>query len=242
MEKSKTKWNLNLFYKSAKDPQIKKALEKIKKTSVFFEKKYIKKDDYLKKENKLLEALRDYENLIKLSGDKPFLYFQYRKDLDVKDTEAEANLNKLINELTKYENKILFFLLKIGKIEKKLQKKFLLSKKLQKYNYFLKKIFKTSKYDLSEEEEKIMNFKNMPSYSMWVDGVQKALSKQNVRFRGKEISIGEAQNKENSILKVAEIATKHSYMSNRCDKAKKKILKLDYTQYADRSARIGKTA
>ena len=83
MEKSKTKWNLNLFYKSAKDPQIKKALEKIKKATVFFEKKYIKKDDYLKKEDKLLEALRDYENLIKLSGDKPFLYFQYRQSFQV---------------------------------------------------------------------------------------------------------------------------------------------------------------
>jgi len=303
MEKSKTKWNLNLFYKSAKDPQIKKALEKIKKATVFFEKKYIKKDDYLKKEDKLLEALRDYENLIKLSGDKPFLYFHYRKDLDAKDREAEANLNKLINELTKYENKILFFLLKIGKIEKKLQKKFLLSKKLQKYNYFLEKIFKTSKYDLSEEEEKIINFKNMPSYSMWVDGVQKVLSKQNVRFRGKEISIGEAQNKvsglntikrralqdkilekikeisgfaeseinaivlnkkiddelrgfknphsatileyennEKSILNFADIVTKHFYISNRFYNLKKKILKLDYMRYADRSARIGKTA
>ncbi|PIT96560.1 hypothetical protein COT82_02550 [Candidatus Campbellbacteria bacterium CG10_big_fil_rev_8_21_14_0_10_35_52] len=195
MKKIKTKWNLNLFYKSANDTQIKKDIEKIKKAFIFFEKKYIKKDDYLKKEDKLFQALLDYENLIKLDTDKPLLYFHYRKDLDGKDQEAEANLNKLINELTKYENKILFFLLKIGKIEKKFQKKFLSGKKLRKYNYFLEKIFEMSKYDLAEKEEKIINLKNMPSHSMWVSGVQRTLSKQNVKFRGKEISIGEAQNK-----------------------------------------------
>ena len=195
MKKIKTKWNLNLFYKSANDTQIKKDIEKIKKAFIFFEKKYIKKDDYLKKEDKLFQALLDYENLIKLDTDKPLLYFHYRKDLDGKDQEAEANLNKLINELTKYENKILFFLLKIGKIEKKFQKKFLSGKKLRKYNYFLEKIFEMSKYDLTEKEEKIINLKNMPSHSMWVSGVQRTLSKQNVKFRGKEISIGEAQNK-----------------------------------------------
>jgi len=195
MKKIKTKWNLNLFYKSANDTQIKKDIEKIKKAFIFFEKKYIKKDDYLKEEDKLFQALLDYENLIKLDTDKPLLYFHYRKDLDGKDQEAEANLNKLINELTKYENKILFFLLKIGKIEKKFQKKFLSGKKLRKYNYFLEKIFEMSKYDLAEKEEKIINLKNMPSHSMWVSGVQRTLSKQNVKFRGKEISIGEAQNK-----------------------------------------------
>lgn len=193
MIKIKTEWDLNLFYKSAKDPQIKKDIEKFKKASVFFEKKYLKKDDYLKNENKLLNALKDYEKLLLTDGSKPILYFHYRKDLNAKDSEAEANLNKIINELTKYENKTLFFALRLGKIDKKLQEKFLSSKKLSKYNYFLKKIFETSKYDLTELEEKILNLKSMPSHSLWVNGVEKVLGKQIIKFKGKEMSIGEAQ-------------------------------------------------
>lgn len=196
MKKIKTQWDLSLFYKSSKDPQIKKDVEKAKRTALSFEKKYAKKKDYLKNESKLLKALEDYGRLIISSdGDKPLLFFLYRKELNKRDIEAEANANKLIDELTKYENKILFFSLKLGKIEKQLQNKFLKSKKLSKYHYLLKKIFETSKYDLTESEEKIMNLKSLPSHSLWIDGVEKTLGKQTVEFKGKSISIGEAQNK-----------------------------------------------
>lgn len=302
MKKIKTKWDLSLFYKSAKDPKIKKDIEKAKNAYILFEKKYAKKDDYLKNENKLLKAFQDYEKLAKSEGDKPILYFHYRKDLNGKDIEAEANLNKIISELTKYENKVLFFSLKLGKIEKKLQKKFLNSAKLKKYNYLLKKIFETSKYDLTESEEKIMNLKSLPSHGLWVDGVEKALSGQTVKFKGKEISIGEAQNKvgslntkerralqdnifeklkevssfaeseinavminkkindelrgfkspysatilgyensEKGVLNLVDTVSKHFYISNRFYNLKKKMLGLSSMQYADRSAKIGKT-
>lgn len=193
MVKIKTKWDLSLFYKSGTDPQIRKDVEKVKKATILFEKKYVKRDDYLKNENKLLKAIQDYEKLLLVDGSKPVLYFHYRKDINGKDLEAEANLNKLINELTEYENKTLFFGIRLGEIEKKFQDKFLKSKKLAKYHYFLKKIFKTSKYNLAESEEKIMNLKNLTSYSLWVNGVEKSISKQTVKFKGKEMSVGEAQ-------------------------------------------------
>lgn len=302
MKKIKTKWDLNIFYKSGTDPQIRKDIEKAKKASLNFEKKYAKRDDYLKNENKLLKTLQDYEKLELDNGTKPFLYFHYRKDLNGKDLEAEANINKIINELTKYGNKTLFFGLKLGKIEKKLQKKFLNSKKLAKYHYLLKKTFETSKYDLTEPEEKIMNLKSLPSYGLWVSGVEKLLSKQAIKFKGKEVSIGEAQNKVNSldtkqrrelqdkilenlkgissfaesemnaivtnkkindelrgfkysysatilgyennekgVLNLVNTVTKHFHISNRFYNLKKKIFGLKSMQYADRSAKIGKT-
>lgn len=193
MIKIKTKWNLNLFYKSEKDPQIRKDIEKFKNIASIFEKKYSNTENYLKNEDKLLQTLKDYEKLLLTDGGKPFLYFYYRRDLDGKDKQAQANLNKLTEELAEYENKILFFILKLGKIDRKTQSKFLKSKKLLKYNYFLKKIFETSKYDLTESEEKILNLKNLPSYDMWVNGVEKSISKQIIEFKNKQMSIGEAQ-------------------------------------------------
>jgi oligoendopeptidase F len=209
MIKIKTKWDLNLFYKSANDPQIKKDVEKAKIASVNFEKKYAKKDDYLKNEDKLLKTLQDYEKLELTDGTKPILYFHYRKDIDGKDLEAEASLNKLVNELTEYENKTLFFGLRLGKIEKKLQDRFLKSKKLAKYHYLLKKTFETSKYNLTEPEEKIMNLKNLPSYNLWVSGVKKSISKKTIKFKGKTMSIGEAQ------YQVANFNTKNRRVLNK---------------------------
>ena len=193
MIKIKTKWDLSILYKSSTDPQIRKDIEKAKKASLDFEKKYSKKSDYLKNEDKLLQALKDYEKLLVADGSKPVLYFHYKKDLNGKDEEAEANLNKIINELTEYENKILFFGLKLGNIEKKLQDKFLKSNKLSKYHYLLKKTFETSKYNLTEPEEKIINLKSLPSYGLWVNGVEKSISKKIIEFKGKVMSIGEAQ-------------------------------------------------
>jgi oligoendopeptidase F len=193
MIKIKTKWDLNLFYKSSTDPQIRKDIEKSKKTTLLFEKKYAGNSDYLKSEDGLLKALQDYEKLLLTDGSKSVLYFHYRKDINGKDEEAEANLNKIINELTEYENKTLFFGLELGKIEKKLQDKFLKSKKLSKYHYLLEKTFEASKHDLTEPEEKIMNLKSLPSHGLWVNGVEKSISKKTVKFKGKVMSIGEAQ-------------------------------------------------
>lgn len=193
MAKIKTKWDLSIFYKSGTDPQIRKDVDSVKRATILFEKKYANVDDYLKDEDKLLIALKDYEKLLLQDGSKPIQYFYYRKDLNGRDLEAEANLNKLISELTEYENKILFFGLKLGKIEKSLQAKFLKSERLSKYHYLLKKTFEMSKYNLAEPEEKILNLKNLPSYGLWVNGVEKAISKKTVKFKGRQMSIGEAQ-------------------------------------------------
>jgi len=172
----------------------------MKRAYVWFEKKYSKRTNYLKSERKLLGALRDYEKLLRTVGPaKPLLYYFYTKELDSSNSNAEARLNKLSNELTNYENKVVFFDLALGKISSPLQKKFLKALKLKKYHYFLKKTFETSKYDLSEPEEKILNLKSMPSHSLWVDGVEKLLNKQTVRFRGKALPIVEAQNKVNNL-------------------------------------------
>ena len=73
-----------------------------------------------------------------------------------------------------------FFELNIGKISKENQKKFLNNERLKDYKHVLERIFKNTEHMLSEKEEKIINLKSTTSKSMWVDMVERFLSRSEV--------------------------------------------------------------
>ncbi len=189
----RTAWNLQLLYKSGNDPRIEKDVVVYEKACSAFEKKYKNKADYLKNENKLLKALNDYEGFYNYVGQsKAINYFYFRKDLSSTDQEAESKLNQLVQRLTKAGNKLIFFEIELGKINKSFQKKILKNKKFLHYRYFLEKIFKNAQFNLTEPEEKILSLKSLPGYSMWVNGQEKILNQQSVVFQGKDIPLPEA--------------------------------------------------
>src|SRR3972149_4186989 len=124
----KTNWDLSLFYKSHKDPKIEKDLKHIEKMCLSFAHTYQNKTDYLKSEKALAKALLRYEKLSAvLDGAKPIIYFHYITALNSSDEYANAALNRMSLRLTDSTNKLLFFDLKLGKINKKTQTKFLKS-------------------------------------------------------------------------------------------------------------------
>jgi len=189
----KTKWDLSNIYKGDAKTSVSKDLAQIKKSYLAFAKKYRKDKKHLKNAGALAKAIKESESLsANPANERPYLYFAYRTSLNAQDSEAQAELAKLIDFYTELSNEVEFFSLEIGKIPKKLQKKFLNSKELKPFKYFLKKLFETAKYDLSEAEEKIMNLKSAPARSMWVSGFSKLVSKQTVKFEGKNIPIAEA--------------------------------------------------
>ncbi len=193
--KIKTKWDLTLFYKSLKDPQIEKDVAAFGEDCLAFEKKYKDRIDYLTQEDALFDALTDYEKLSeKLQSSKPLMYLHFYRDIESSNTKVEAEINKITTVLTNYDNKIIFFTLNLGKIDKSKQQEFLTSKKLEHFRYYLKNIFDRSKYQLSESEEKILNLKDLTSFNLWVEGSQKLLNKQTIVFKKQEIPLPEAQN------------------------------------------------
>ena len=211
----KTDWDFKLFYPSKTSSKIDGDIKKAKAWILSFEKKYKNKTDYLKSELALARSLKDYERLLEdPSVSRVLHYYIFRKEINTADKEAEAKLSKLGNDFTLLENRILFFTLNLGKIDKKLQQKFLKSGKLVKYQYFLEKVFENGMFDLSEPEEKILNLKSQTSYGLWVDGVDKAISKETVKFKGKEIPIAEAQGKISS-LPTKERRTLHEQVLDR---------------------------
>lgn len=191
--KIKTEWNFKLFYNSDNDPQIEKDFLFFERAVLAFEKKYRNNDAYLKDGKKLLVACEEYEKLVAMpEGEKPVIYFMTRRDVDANNKFINAKFNEFSEKLNKVSNKIIFFGLKLGKIEKSLQDKFLKDKSLSRFHYFLKKIFENAKYELAEPEEKIINLFHLPSYSMWVNGFSKVFNNQEVKFKGKNIPINEA--------------------------------------------------
>ncbi len=193
--KLKTTWNLTLIYKSEKDPQIEKDLTTYEQAVDSFDKKYRTSKEWLEDENKLNEALVEYEKLYgMIEPRRAGNYFYYRKELNSHDQGAEKKLNLISDRLTKAGNKTVFFELVLGKIATKLQDQFLNADSLKQYRYFLKRLFENAKYDLTEAEEKILNLKSLPAHSLWVQGQQKLQSSQMVTWKGKQYPLPQAQN------------------------------------------------
>ncbi|HEV7449407.1 MAG TPA: hypothetical protein VGP13_02620, partial [Candidatus Paceibacterota bacterium] len=155
--KAKTNWDLErLFYTSLKDPNIVKDIAKGDKAVDAFVAKYSKNKTWLVSAKALSQALKDYEQSTITCTAAPLYYANYRKELNAKDKEAEAFLNKSDDHFTKRGNKLLFFELELGKVPAAKQKEFLKAKELQWLNYWLTKLFETSKHNLTEPEEKIL--------------------------------------------------------------------------------------
>lgn len=189
----KTQWDLKLLYQNPSDPQIEIDLELMNQKRREFAAKYQNATDFLTDEKALLIALQDYEQLIKeISGAKPLLYFHYLTLIDSDNKVALAKLNKITQQLTKAQNQLTFFPIKLGRIDQAYQDKFLRSPQLIKYHYLLQKRFTWAKYDLSEKEEKILNLVDQTSYQMWTQGVEKALNTKQIKFQGRQVPLSEA--------------------------------------------------
>lgn len=189
----KTDWNFKLFYKGDNDPQIEKDFLVFERAVLAFEKKYRKENKYLVDPNSLLKVCQDYEKLTSMTEYvKPYFYFNLRRDVDSSNELLNAKANEYQEKLNKLNNRIIFFGLSLGKIEKNKQLSFLKDSKLKKYHYYLKKIFEDARYNLSEEEEKIINLYNIPANFMWADGFSKVLSEAEIKFKGKVLPIAEA--------------------------------------------------
>ncbi len=189
----KTTWNLGLLYANHTDPAIEKDMKAIERAYRAFGKTYRGKTDYLKQENKLFKALSDFEALFStLPLTKPLSYFQYIQDIDSTDTIARAKATQLMERFAKNEQHIVFFELSLAKIPAPLQKKFLVSKKLAHFKYYLKTVFDRARYDLTEPEEKILGLKSIPAYQQWVSGTEKIVNTKTVEFKGKTMALSEA--------------------------------------------------
>lgn len=189
----KTKWKLQALFgvDGPNDSAIRNYVNAEKRRLDAFAKKYKTQTAYLQSAKKLKEALDAYVALDAHSSKLMFLYLS--QHLDNADTTITALINKYQQELVPYYNKIVFFELALGTIPRKQQHTFLKSPTLSEYQYMLAKIFENAQYNLTAKEEELLNLLGAPSGGMWVDGVKKLRSRQEVVHNGKRMPITEAQ-------------------------------------------------
>ncbi len=190
--KNKDQWNLGLLYKGDNDPQIEIDFQNIEKTFASFEKKY-KGKKFISSAVVLRKALMDYENLERISNSfKPYSYFKYRKDTDSNNKKVEAKSSQYYQRIMAVSNRVSFFTLELGKIDKANQEKYLKDSKLKDFNCLLQKILLQAKYNLSDPEEQLASLLSQPGKKLWTDGQAKLLNQQTVKHKGKDIPLSQA--------------------------------------------------
>jgi oligoendopeptidase F len=181
-------WNLRWFFQGDDDPRIESQKKTIRKRSYAFIDRWSRRRDYLKHPAVLAQALGEYERWMRECGTdgNPGYYFWLRTQVDRNNTELKAGFNKIDEFSKKIGNDIQFFPLRIAKLPRSLQKKFLEYDGLRKYRHFLERIFAESRFLLSEPEEKIMNLKSATSYDNWVRMTSDFLSRDERRVLGED--------------------------------------------------------
>ncbi len=188
-----TEWNLGLIYQNDNDPQIKKDIQAFESAVNAFVTTYAERTDWLSDPRLLVRSCKDYEQLVSMPGCiRPRYYFYFRRDVDSGNAHVRATMAKIEQQFDALFNKFMFFTLRIGTIPPETQSVLLNDPALVPYRYFLKNIFDTAHYNLSESEEKIINLLNQPARDMWVSGFQKVLNHQEIMWKGTTMPISEA--------------------------------------------------
>jgi oligoendopeptidase F len=164
-KKWKKEWDLSIYYKSPKDPQIEKDVVEAEQKIADFVKKYTKNKAYLEKTKALAEMFKEDEKIGLLKGmNKPMLYFAYLIESGKATPDVYKKEALITERLKKAGNLMLPITLALGKIPASKQKEFLNSPELKDYKYYLEQYFESAKHQLTEPEEKIISLKNVPAY------------------------------------------------------------------------------
>lgn len=180
MPNDQLKWDLSPLLKGDNDTSINARRRIIKEKNYAFITKWANNKDYLEKPTILKQALDEYDALARkyLSGGVEGYYFGLRAMQNQTDPELKAKGNKIDDFTTKIANDLQFFEMRLARVPKDIQKKFLANSELKPYKHFLETLFANAKYLLSEPEEKIMNLISTPAYSNWVNMTEDFISRQ----------------------------------------------------------------
>jgi len=178
----KTEWDLRgIFgYEDFNDPKIDKDVKKGIRQIKAFAKKWSNRDDWLTDPKVLKEALDEYE--VSTAADSPIYFLYMLEDVNLSNTDIKGKLQKISDEISKAAEQMYFFSLRLEKVDKKIQKKFLKAAELGKYHHWLKDLFEHAKYSLSEAEEKILSRTFSTRSELWVSSLGKELGTSTIEY------------------------------------------------------------
>lgn len=162
-------WNLQDLYQRDDDPQINRDIEAAYSLADAFNEKYhgkIASPDC--DAGRLLAALQAYETLIEKLY-KPLVMANLLFTADGRSDAYKAQIAKVQEANTRIDNRSLFFYLEIQKIPAGQISEMLATGKLQHYEHYIESLRLFTPYVLAENEEKIVNNKNLTGKTAFVN-------------------------------------------------------------------------
>lgn len=190
-------WDLTDLYSDINDPKLEADVKAIENLCKSFSKKYKNSDLYKQDSTEgdiaLLSAIKDWESLSESIGTaKPLFYLMNLQNTDSNNNDVEAKLGIFDPRVTSAANEVVFFMLNVGKIPVERQNRLLRDSQFELYKYFLERTFLTAKYNLSEDAEKVNSLLERPARTLWIDGFEKLMNQQTVKFKGDNIPLAKA--------------------------------------------------
>ena len=159
-------WDLSDLYKNINDPQIEKDLSLYKRKAESFAKAYKGKLSRLSVEE-FRKVVKDIEKRALLSSRLGgFAYLNMVTQM--KNEEAVAFYQMVEERLTEYSKPTIFFSLEFNELPDSKIEKLLKDDVLSAYRYWIRRLRKIKKYQLSEREEEILLEKSLTSGDAWV--------------------------------------------------------------------------
>ena len=189
MKNNMPAWDLSDLYQNAEDPRIKKDLETYRKSALKFAKDYKGRLEDLSADE-FFSAIKEIEKRSKLSGRLGgFAYLNMVTQM--KNSSAVAFYQNIEEKLTDYYKPVLFFSLEFNKLSEKKIKEWLKDKRISYYKYWINRVRKFKKYQLSEAEEQILLEKSLTSGDAWVRLYEESSSRLEFTVDGKKYNDAE---------------------------------------------------
>ena len=188
MDDTYPQWNLKEFYDSYKSKKIATDIEKIRSSTINFNKKYKNKLKNVS-EKKIIQSIKEFEIIEEKIGKiKSYIYLIYCTNQ--LNTEIVAFYQKINEQLTSIDSNLLFFCLELNSLS---EKKINLLKG-NKLFVWLKNLRKFKDYQKKEEIEKILLDKNLTSSNSWIRLFDQTMAGIKFSFKNKSLNESEILN------------------------------------------------
>jgi len=160
-------WNLDDLYPGKDSPQFKAALDEAKALAAAFEAKYKGKLSELTASGRLIEAIKDSEQLGDLTGRiGSFSFLQYaQKSTDPDRAKFMGDTNEALTALS---TRVLFFELELNRIaDADLDAAIEKDAELARYKTWFADLRKAKPYQLDDKLEELFHDKSVTAYSAW---------------------------------------------------------------------------
>ncbi|MBP1532322.1 MAG: hypothetical protein ILA52_02345, partial [Alphaproteobacteria bacterium] len=176
-------WDLSDLYKGINDPKIAKDLETYRKKALKFASAYKGRVAQLSADE-FLRAVQDIEKRSQLAGRLGgFAYLNMVTQM--KNAEAVSFYQNISEKLTDYVKPTIFFSLELNQLSAEQVKTLLQDKRIAKYKYWIQRVRRFKKYELSEQQEEILVEKSVTSGNAWVRLYEESSSRLEFTIDGK---------------------------------------------------------